>query len=397
MDDAVDSTPETTTAVATTESANGEPAPPSPSTSSTSSAAPSSIATTDAAPARSYDFSAVSPIVESFIASDGLNGAGLIVVDREDGVVYEDYWGEFSADRISLVASSTKMITAGVLLHLADQGLLDMDAPVADVAEWGAGNPTITPAQLVSSSSGLVGLLPDPAYGPYLCQFLVAGTLQECAATIFTTPDDDVDVAVPDTEFRYGGAQWQIAGATAEVASGKTWAELIDEIYVEPCELETLGYTNHWAQRQIGANGFDYPTMFDADPANLLPTDNPNMEGGAFITTGDYAKLLLMQLRGGMCGDTQVLSQESLDRMHADRIGEVFGGSAREGVGYGMGWWVEREAERVSDPGAYGAVPWIDLEGGYAGYLVVESDAVTGNILAYQLYDPIDAAITAAR
>jgi CubicO group peptidase (beta-lactamase class C family) len=220
--------------------------------------------------------------------------------------------------------------------------------------------------------------------------------LQECAATIFTTPDDDADLAMPDTEFRYGGAQWQVAGATAEVASGKSWAQLIEEIYVEPCELETLGYTNQWAQRQIGANGFDYPTMFDADPATLLPTDNPNMEGGAYITTGDYAKLLLMQLRGGMCGDTQVLSEESLDRMHADRIGEVFGGSAREGVGYGMGWWVEREARRISDPGAYGAVPWIDLDGGYAGYLVVEADAVTGNILAFQLYDPIDAAITAA-
>ena len=70
-----------------------------------------------------------------------------------------------------------KTNTAGVLLRLQDDGLLDMDAPVADVADWGAGNPSITPAQLVSSSSGLVGLLPNPAYGPYLCQFLVAGTL----------------------------------------------------------------------------------------------------------------------------------------------------------------------------------------------------------------------------
>ena len=104
-------------------------------------------------------------------------------MDRDDGVVHEDYWGEFSADRISLVASSSKMITAGVLLHLADEGLLDMDAPVAAAVDWGAGNPTITPAQLVSSSSGLVGLLDDPSYPPYVCQFLVAGTLQDCAAT----------------------------------------------------------------------------------------------------------------------------------------------------------------------------------------------------------------------
>jgi len=133
-------------------------APASTALSSSEPPATDPIATTDApattAP-RTYDFSAVSPIVQAYVDEHGLNGAGLIVVDRDDGVVHEDYWGEFSADRISLVASSSKTITAGVLLHLADEGLLDMDAPVADAVEWGAGNPTITPAQLVSSSSGL--------------------------------------------------------------------------------------------------------------------------------------------------------------------------------------------------------------------------------------------------
>ncbi|MGE5211116.1 MAG: hypothetical protein ACM3MM_07605, partial [Acidobacteriota bacterium] len=51
-----------------------------------------------------YDFSSVSPIVQEFVDGRGLNGAGLIVVDRDDGVVYEDYWGVFDADRISLIA-----------------------------------------------------------------------------------------------------------------------------------------------------------------------------------------------------------------------------------------------------------------------------------------------------
>jgi CubicO group peptidase (beta-lactamase class C family) len=351
--------------------------------------APAGTSTTTV-PLPSYDFSSISPVVQSFIDAEGLNGAGLIVVDRDHGVIHEDYWGEFDADRISLVASSSKMITAGVLLHLADQGLLDMDAPVAEVAEWGAGNPTITPAQLVSNSSGLVGLLPDPGYRPYVCQFIAGGTIQECAAQAFTTPDDDGDIVPPDTEYRYGGAQWQVAGAVAEVASGKSWAELIDEIYVEPCGLDTLGYNNHFAQRQVGANGFAYPTNFGADPTTLLPTDNPNMEGGAYITTGDYGKLLLMHLRDGRCGDTQVLSTAALDRSHSDRTGEVYGSP----TGYGMGWWVDRDSGRLTDPGAYGAVPWLDLEDGYGAYLVVEADTVTGVRLAAELYDLVDTAVT---
>ncbi len=342
-----------------------------------------------------YDFAAVAQVVQQFVDERGLHGAGLVIVHRDDGVIYEDYWGEFDKARISLVASSSKMITAGVLLRLQDDGLLDVDAPVADVVDWGEGNPEITPAQLISNSSGLVGLLPNPGYRPYVCQFIATGSLHDCAASIFTTTADDADIAPPDSEFRYGGAQWQVAGAVAEAASGKSWAQLVDEIYVKPCGLETLGYNNHFSQ--IGTRGFDYPLPFNSDPSTLKPTDNPNLEGGAYLTTGDYAKLLLMHLRGGMCGDNQVLSAAALDRLHDDRIDDAYDGSAGPDTGYAMGWWVDREGGRIRDPGAYGAVPWLELEDGYGGYLVMEADAGTGLELAGQLYDLVETAVMSQR
>ena len=382
----------------TTEPAATVPAGATDETASTTLATAEPTSTTarptsTLAPAAEYDFSGVSPIVERFIDEHGLNGAGLIVVDRDDGVVDEEYWGDFGPDRVSLIASSSKMITAGVLLRLQDDGLLDIDAPVAAVSDWGAGNPTITPAQLLSNSSGLVGLFPDPAYAPYVCQYLAPGTLQDCAATIFSTPDDDADIVAPDTEFRYGGAQWQVAGAVAEVASGQPWAQLIDEIYVQPCGLQTMAYNNHFTQ--LGAAGFDYPTAFAADPSTLQPTDNPNMEGGVYVAPPDYAKLLLMHLRGGRCGDTQVLSPAALDRMHADRIGPTYGADAGPGTGYGMGWWIDRASGRISDPGAYGSVPWLDLNDGYGAYLVIEADSDTGIELAQELFDVVDQAVNA--
>jgi CubicO group peptidase (beta-lactamase class C family) len=347
--------------------------------------------TSTSVPAAEYDFSGVSPIVERFIRERGLNGAGLIVVDRDDGIIDEEYWGDFGPARVSLIASSSKMITAGVLLRLQDDGLLDIDAPVAAVADWGAGNPTITPAQLLSNSSGLVGLSPDPAYAPYVCQFLATGTLQDCAASIFSTPDDDADVVAPDTEFRYGGAQWQVAGAVAEIASGKPWGQLIDEVYVQPCGLETLAYNNHFTQ--LGPIGFDYPTAFAADPSTLQPTDNPNMEGGVYVAPPDYAELLLMHLRGGRCRDGRVLSQAALDRMHADRIGPTYGADAGPGTGYGMGWWVDRASGGIIDGGAYGSVAWLDLDDGYGAYLVIEADSNTGSELALELFDVVEQAV----
>ncbi len=374
---------ESTPAVPTTEAPETVPADTAP---------PETPAPTTTAAAPEFDFSAISPIVEGYIAENELNGAGLIIVHRDHGVIHHDHWGEFSEDRVSLIASSSKMITAGVLLHLQDEGLLDIDAPVADVVEWGSANPAITPAQLLSNSSGLVGLFPDAAFGPYLCQYLNSGTMQTCASTIFTTADDDTEVVEPDTEFRYGGAQWQVAGAVAEVASGQSWAELIDDIYVEPCGVATLGYNNHFAS--IGT-GFDYPVAFNADPGTLEPTENPNMEGGAYITTGDYGKLLLMHLRDGRCGDTQVLSTEALAAMHGDRIDTAYDGDAYgEDTGYGMGWWVNRPTGRITDEGAYGSVPWIDLEDGYGAYLVIEASSALGGALAAQLYDVVEETVT---
>ena len=350
--------------------------------------------TTTTVPARSYDFSGVDLIVDQFVIGRDLAGAGLVVVDRDDGIVHEQYWGGFGPERVSLIASASKMIVAGVLMRLDDQGVLDVDAPVAEAVEWGAGNPDITPAQLVSNSSGLVGLLPNAGYAPYVCQFQAQGDLQSCGSTIFTTSDDDADTIEPDTEFRYGGGQWQVAGALAEAVSGRSWAELLDETYVQPCGVDSLGFNNHWTQ--FGPVGFTYPEAFLGDVSSLADTANPNMEGGAYITAPDYAQLLLMHLRGGRCGDVQVLSSDAVARMHTDRIGEVYGGSAGS-AGYGMGWWVDQASGRLTDPGAYGAVPWLELDSGHGAYLVVEADGSTGTALADELFGPVAEAIADGR
>ena len=114
-----------------------------------------------------YDFTVFEEEILAFIAEvDEVEGVGAILVHRDDGVIFQRSFGTFTDDRIYLVSSSSKMISAGVLMRLADQGLLDMDEPIVDAVAWGDHNPAITPAQLVSNSSGLVGLTDDPIYGP---------------------------------------------------------------------------------------------------------------------------------------------------------------------------------------------------------------------------------------
>ena len=310
-----------------------------------------------------------------------------------------------------MIGPLAEMISVGVVLRLHEDGLLDVDAPVADVVAWGSGNPEVTLAQLLSHSSGMVGGLPSQFYAPYTCSVMFVGSLQGCGETIFTTPDDDADLVPPDTNFGWPatGADYQVAGAVAEVASGKTWAELVDETYA-PCGLEVLAYNSPWFQLPFDPETFSYPDVGDDVVSLLAPTENPSVQAGAYATAADYAAVLLMHLRDGMCGDRRVLSTESLGRMQEDRIARVYdGGNAvrdpetwlptGEVWGYGMGWVIDRGVGdgRRGMATPFGQQAFIDVDTGYAGVLLLEASFVDGFALYDLVPDALHEAILTAR
>ncbi|HMJ12648.1 MAG TPA: serine hydrolase domain-containing protein [Polyangiaceae bacterium] len=329
------------------------------------------------------DFSAFDAAVANFLSEKGLSGAGAVVVHRDRGIVHERAYGAHTQGRISLVASSSKILSAAVLVRLSEQGLLDLDAPISTyLGAWGTHKTDISVAQLLSNSSGLVGIADDPSYALYSCQHVPNGTLSDCAKRVYTA-EDAADRLPPDTQWRYGGGAWQLAGGIAEVVSGKTWAELIEETY-GPCSPETLGYTNQYERAFSSGGGLStalsYPAFFSGDVATLPRTDNPNVEGGAYTTVLAYGKILLMHLRGGVCDELRVLSAEGVARMQEDRIAEHDLDTYNERLaGYGLGWWVSRkEPGYVVDAGAYGTVPWIDSARNYGAYLLLEASSTLG-------------------
>lgn len=335
-------------------------------------------------PRPELDFAAFDAAMEAFLVEHELEGAAAIVVHRDWGVLHQQAYGTHTLERISLLASSSKILSVGVIMRLVDQGVLDLDEPISTYATDLQGSRSFTLAQMLSNSAGLVGLIDNPTYAPYLCQYAFLGTLGSCGRLIYEA-DDAADTVPPDTQFRYGGGQWQLAGSIAERASGRTWAELVQETYVDTCELGTLAYTNQFAQA-FADGGVDaalgYPSFFDGDISVLPFTRNPSIEGGGYTTVGDYGEVLLMHLRGGVCSNGErVLSQRSVRRMQEDRIGEVYGGTTIDPIhqGYGLGWWVSREEPGVvADAGAYGAMPWLDVERGYGVMILLEADPEDG-------------------
>jgi CubicO group peptidase (beta-lactamase class C family) len=322
-----------------------------------------------------YDFSAVDARLQQFLdESERYDGISITLVDEILGTVHEAAFGDHTRDIVVMLASASKMPTATLLMALDDDDQLNYDVsePIGQYLPWDGVDGDRTSAQLVSNTSGIPGLsslgslegdLGDLEGGLgnlllHSCQFFPAGTLEDCGRIIYRT--ELAGTVPPDTQFDYGGSQWQLAGAVAEQVSNSSWRQAFDQYIATPCELEVFQFGNN-----IGN-----PESWTGHPDSLVGLDNPSIEGGAISNLQDYAKFLLMHLRGGTCGENRVLSEESVAFMQIDRGG-------KHGTPYGMGWWITPADDGGAptlfwDPGAFGSVAWLDTARRIGGFVAID-------------------------
>lgn len=308
-----------------------------------------------------FDFAAVDARLQKFLDdSDLFDGISVTLVDQQQGSVHEAAFGDHTVDTVVMLASTSKMPASLLLMALHDDASLNFDisATIDNYLPWDGAYGDSTTEQLVSNTSGIPGLASVDKYGAHLCQYLATSQFSECAETIYST-ELEGSVA-PGTAFSYGGSQWQLAGAVAESVGGASWDQLFAQYIGEPCELEVFRFGNPWSD--VG--------QWTGDPDSLIGLDNPNIEGGAISNMRDYAKLLQLLLDGGRCGDTQVVSKESVEFLQKDRGGPL-------GVPYAMGLWIQAPEDGSSatvlyDPGAFGSISWIDTARGYGGYVAID-------------------------
>ena len=317
-----------------------------------------------------YNFGAVDARLQRFLdESERYDGVSITVVDRRQGQVHKSALGDHEMDIVVMLASVSKVPTASLLMALHDDpGLnFDISAPVRNYLPWDGiyGNRSVE--QMLSNTSGIPGLASIASYGPHLCQFSIQGTLEDCARILYS--EALPGPVPPGTRWDYGGSQWQLSGAVAEQVSNSSWRQAFDAYISGPCELEVMDY----------GNNISAPGSWNGSPDSLAGLDNPLVEGGAIANLDDYAKFLLMHLRGGLCGETRVLSEESVAFMQLDRGSEL-------GQPYGLGWWIlapeaGAEASVLWDPGAFGSVAWIDTEREIGAFFAIDD---------YSSYTPIE-------
>lgn len=313
------------------------------------SAATLSGAALGAAP--TYDFSAVDAQVQALVARKSLAGASLVVM-RNDATIHQAYVGSYNASTDIPIASASKWLSALTIARLVEQGRMHWSDTVGQYfPNAAADKKVITLAQMFSHTSGIT-TNDAPCVGDR------GTTLDACAQQILALPL----MYAPGTAFAYTGNAMQVGGRMAEIATGKSWAQLFQE--------QTAG--------PLGMTGTDFLT------ASVAPVSfgsaNPQIAGGLHATAGDYARAVQMVAQHGAWNGGRFLSVASLTDMQRDQTHgvPVLFTPDPQALGYGYGEWrnlvdANGNAVQVSSTGKFGTSPWVDNETGVSAVFLVDS------------------------
>ena len=300
-----------------------------------------------------YDFTPLDSIVTSWMNKGYYPGASICVV-RDDSVIFQKNYKNFTPDTKVYVASAGKWVAAAVIGAVVDCTELDWNDSVKKwIPEFKNDiKGMITLRQLLSHTSGIRPYLPEPRVDNY--NHLDSAVMEILPLdTVFT----------PGTRFEYGGLAMQIAGRMAEKAMNKEFEELFQELIARPLRMKNSHFT----------------------PVNTDGGHAPMLGGGLCTTLHDYMRFLDMIYHNGVFEEKQILKPETIHEMQADQVGnaEVHPGEYVEralkkhhtGI-YGLGEWRELidkatgEAYQISSPGWAGAYPWINKQDRVYGFFI---------------------------
>jgi len=289
--------------------------------------------------------SGIDQVLEQAVADGAVPSVVAIAADR-NGIIYEGAAGPRVAgqhDSVSIdshyrVMSMTKIIVATVALQLAEQGTLDLDAPVASYC------PEFAELQVLDGFDGDTPRLRPPASHATIRQLIThtaglsywfwnADIVKWEAATgvpnvlsglneIFKAPL----VADPGAKFEYGiNIDW--LGKVIEAASGVKLDEAVRRGVTKPLGMDQTAFL-----------------ISDAQRANAVPVHLPGEGGvwaasdielnqqpeyfsgghGLYSTPRDYLKLQRALLGGGTSPDgVKILEPATVDAAFDNQIGEL--------------------------------------------------------------------------
>lgn len=253
------------------------------------------------------------------------------LVEAAHGVLNVETGVETTTDSVFQIGSISKVWTATVAMQLADEGLLDLDAPIVDVLpELRLADPDVTKQvtmrHLLTHVSGVDGdVFTDTGRGDDCLERYVA-------ALVDVTQNHPLGVT-----WSYCNSGFVLAGRVIEKIIGGTWDAAMRERLFTPLGLTHTGTLPEEAllfRAAMGHNGTTEPVKApvwtlprSAGPAGLIDS-----------TVADVLAFARMHLTGGLAADgTRVLSEAATAAM-ADKQADL-PDKHTLGDSWGLGWF----------------------------------------------------------
>jgi CubicO group peptidase (beta-lactamase class C family) len=340
----------------------------------------------------------IDTVMETAIAENRIPGA-VVLVARNGRIVHYRAYGmadnttgrALQRDDIFRIASQTKAITSTAVMMLWEQGLFQLDDPIArwipefkDVGvlktfDEGDGTWTVEPAKgpitirhLLTHTSGIgYGVIDGDARFRKI--YAQAGVIDLFTTEPVTIAENVKKLAAlplhhhPGERYTYSEGL-DVLGYFIEIISGKPFDVFLRDHLFEPLGMHDTAFylPADKADRLValqqpeGGSWVRYPVTF-YDPDYPVKGARSFFSGGAGLcsTAKDYATFLQMYLNGGELNGVRILSRTTIDTIMRNQTGDRFGGGNKH-HGLAFGVLTEQGVARGGE-GSAGTFDW----GGY--------------------------------
>lgn len=275
-------------------------------------------------------------VLETFMDTTEVPGlSAAIAMDGEltwtDGYGYANLQHRVPAtgDTRYRIASISKPIAATVALMLAEEGQLDLDAPVRSYLPlFPEKRGPVTTRQLLSHTAGIRHYRGD--------EFRSNTRYRSRLGPVSIFADDSL-LFEPGTEYSYSTFGYTLASAVMEAAADSSFLELLEARLKTPLALETL--VPEKTEKVIPNKASFYlveTANGDTTVVNAPFVDNSNKwtGGGLLAAPKDLVRFVLALLEGKLIGTTWWNDMVSPQAAVED-----------ESYHYGLGWFVGQDAQ----------------------------------------------------
>eukprot|EP01093_Parvamoeba_rugata_P000548 TRINITY_DN1061_c0_g1_i1.p1 TRINITY_DN1061_c0_g1~~TRINITY_DN1061_c0_g1_i1.p1 ORF type:complete len:587 (-),score=128.52 TRINITY_DN1061_c0_g1_i1:3118-4878(-) len=275
----------------------------------------------------------IDELLKEYLAYNKFNGSALVAKDGK--VIFKKGYGMAnmewdipnSPNTKHRLGSVTKQFTAMLILQLAAEGKIDLQAPISNyLPEYPKENgDKITTHHLLTHTSGIPNYTSFP-------DFFKDVSRDPYTPEEFTKKFQDMELEfTPGEKFNYSNSGYFLLGVLIEKLSGKTYEEMLDEKIFFPLGMKESGFDHHSDILKNRATGYENNgNGFTNSP--FLDMSIPYAAGSLYATVED------LYLWDQALYTNKLLSQKYMDMYFKPHI-PAFGS-----FHYAYGWMVGNEA-----------------------------------------------------